>query len=160
MKKSTQHSELILNLNSRLFINALEDVTEEQAAERISNHNNPINWMATHTVWARFNMLALLGKPVPNPYQGMFEDSKPYDSNETYPALEDVKTEWRRATALLGTALSDVSEEHLNAEAPMKNPTGDFSFGSTIAFLTQHESYTIGQLAFMKKYTTKEAMKY
>lgn len=67
MKKSTQHSELMLNLNSRLFINSLENVTEEQAAARISDHNNPINWMATHTAWARFNMLALLGKPVPNP---------------------------------------------------------------------------------------------
>ena len=160
MKKSSQHSELMLNLNSRLFINALEDVSEEQAAQRASDHNNPINWLATHTTWARFNMLALLGKPVPNPYDGMFENFKPFATTESYPALKDVKTEWNRATELLGTALSEVSEEHLEAEAPMKNPTGDFSFGGTLAFLAQHESYTIGQLAFMKKYTTNEAMKY
>ncbi len=48
MKKSLEHSALILNMNSRLFINALEGVTEEMAQDRISDHNNPLNWIATY----------------------------------------------------------------------------------------------------------------
>lgn len=46
------------------------------------------------------------------------------------------------------------------AESPLKNPIGDSTNGGTLAFLTQHESYDIGQLAFLKKYYTKEAMQY
>ena len=56
--------------------------------------------------------------------------------------------------------LASVSEEHLATECPLKSPIGDFTFGGTIAFLAQHESYDIGQIGFLKKYFTKEGMKY
>ena len=64
------------------------------------------------------------------------------------------------APELLKEALNTVTEEHLAAESPLKSPIGDFTFGGTVAFLAQHESYDIGQMAFLKKYHTKVAMKY
>lgn len=161
MAKSIHPVKIIFDLNGRLFLNALEGVTEMQAKERLSDHNNPLNWLATHSVWARHNACMFLGKPAAkNPYLGMFENFKPFDPAFTYPALEEIKAEWQKATALLQEGLAAVSEEHLAAESPVKNPTGDFTNGGTIAFLAQHESYTIGQIAFLKKYLTKEAMKY
>jgi hypothetical protein len=160
MLQSLYHSSLILNLNSRLFLNALEGVTEEQAKERISDHNNPLNWLAVHTVWARYNICALLGKAVENPYKGLFEGFKPFDASYNYATLAEAKTEWKKASDLLKDALESVTEEHLTADAPFKNPTGDSSISGTIAFLAEHESYDIGQVAFLKKYFTKEAMSY
>ena len=161
MAKSIYQSEIIFNMNSRLFINALDGVTNEQAKHRISDHNNPLNWIATHTVWARYNMCMMLGKPVAkNPYDGLFENFKPFDPTHAYAGIDELKSEWEKATALLKDALLSVSEEHLAADCPLKSPIGDFTFGGTIAFLAQHESYDIGQIAFLKKYFTKEAMKY
>ena len=160
MKKSIYQSELMLNMNERLFLNALEGVNDEQARERLSSHSNPLIWIATHTVWARYNMLALLGKPAKNPFDGKFENFKAYDANDNYPSLESVKTEWRNASKLLKEALDGVSEEHLAAESPFKSPIDDFTNGGAIAFLAQHESYDIGQMGFLKKYYSKEAMKY
>ena len=160
MAKSNYYAELILDLNTRLFNNAIVGVTDEQAHERISGHNNPFTWIVTHTVWARYNMCALLGKPAQNPYAGMFEGFKPHDPATEYPSMAEIKTEWNKASAHLKEALSAVTEEHLKADAPFKNPTGDLSIGGTIAFLAQHESYDIGQVAFLKKYHTKEAMSY
>ena len=160
MKKSIYHSELMLNMNERLFNNALEGVTDAQATERISGHNNPLIWVATHTAWARYNMLAMLGKPAANPFDGKFENFKAYDPNDTYPTLDVVKKEWANASHLLKEALATVTEEHLAADCPLKSPIGDFSFGGTIAFLAQHESYDLGQMGLLKKYHTKEAMKY
>jgi len=61
MTKAIYHSEVIFNLNSRLFLNALAGITERTAKERISDHNNPLNWLAVHTVWARYNIAALMG---------------------------------------------------------------------------------------------------
>ena len=160
MAKSIYQSEIMLNMNSRLFINALEGVTDAQAKERVSDHNNPFIWLATHTTWARFNTCAMLGKPAKNPYEGKFENFKAYDPNDNYPTLAEVKAEWNNATELLKEALATVTEEHLAADCPLKSPIGDFTFGGTVAFLTQHESYDIGQIAFLKKYLTGEAMKY
>ena len=161
MAKSIYQSEIMLNMNSRLFINALEGVTEVQAKERISGHNNPLSWLGTHTVWARYNICAMLGKPVDkNPFEGLFDNFKPFDPAYNYPTLAAIKAEWQKATDLLKEALATVTEEHLASECPLKSPIGDFTFGGTIAFLTQHESYDIGQIAYLKKYFTKEAMKY
>ena len=160
MKKSIYQSEIILNMNERLFINALAGVTDEQAKERISGHNNPLNWLATHTVWARYNMAMLLGKPGDNAYNGMFENFKPFDDTMKFDPLEKIKEEWNKASALLREGFASVSEEHLASDSPLKSPIGDFTIGGTIAFLAQHESYDIGQIAFLKKYLTKEAMSY
>ena len=161
MAKSIYHSELIFNLNTRLFINALDGVTDEQAKERISGHNNPLNWLATHTVWARYNISAFLGKPpANNPYNGLFENFKPFDPAHQFSSLAEIKAEWEKATVLLKEALSSVTEEHLAGDSPLKSPIGDFSNGGTVAFLAQHESYDIGQIAYLKKYFTKEGMKY
>jgi hypothetical protein len=160
MKKSIHHSEIILNLNERLFINALEDVTDEQAKERISTHNNPLNWLATHTVWARYNTAALLGKPAENPYKGYFEGFKPFEENMKFDTLDQIKEEWKKASLLIREGLASATEEHLDSPAPFNNPTGDSTIGGTIAFLAQHESYDIGQMGLLKKYFTRKAMSY
>ena len=130
------------------------------ANERISEHNNPFSWLAAHTVWARYLMLLFLGKPVTNPYAELFDNFKPYDASLDYPSMEDVKQEWQKVSALLKEAIESVTEEQLAADAPIQNPSGDFTNGGTMAFLAQHESYTIGQMSFLKKYLTKEAMSY
>jgi len=160
MLQSIYHSSLIFNLNTKLFLNALEGVTEAQAKERISDHNNPLNWLAVHTVWARYNICGLLGKPLDNPYKGLFEGFKPFDPAYKYATLAEAKAEWQKASALLKEALESVTEEQLAADAPFKSPTGDYTISGAIAFLAQHESYDVGQVAFLKKYFTKEAMSY
>jgi hypothetical protein len=161
MAKSLHHTESIFNLNTRLFLNALDGISEEQAKERISDHNNPLCWIAVHTVWARYNACAMLGKPpAKNPYDGLFEGFKPFDPDYKYASLAEIKEEWKKASELLKEGLATVTEEHLAADCPFKSPIGDNSFGGTIAFFAQHESYDIGQVGLLKKYFTKEAMSY
>jgi len=160
MNKSINQSQIIFNLNDRLFINALQGISEEQAKERITGHVNPVNWIAAHTVWARYNALAFLGSPAVNPYHDLFDNFKGYDSSLSYPTLEAIKSEWNKVSGKLKDALASASEEHLAADAPIKNPGGDFTNRGTIAFFAQHESYDIGQMALLKKFFTKEAMSY
>ncbi len=160
MKKSIYQSEIMLDMNTRLFHNTLAGVAEEQAKERISAHNNPFIWIAAHTVWARYNISNIMGAHVINPYHDILGSGKPYTTEEKYPTLEEVKNEWDKATTLLKNTIASVSEEHLAAESHFKSPIGDHTNGGSVAFLTQHESYEIGQMAFLKKYITQEAMSY
>ena len=160
MNKSIYQSKIIFNMNDRIFNSALEGISEEQSKGRITGHVNPVNWIASHTVWARYNTLMFLGKPADNPYNGLFENFKAYDVSLNYPSLSEIKNEWKKVSALLNDALGSVSEEHLAGDSPLKSPIGDFTNGGTIAFLAQHESYDIGQLGLLKKFFTKEAMSY
>ena len=160
MNKSIYQSQIIFRLNDRLFINALQGISEEQARERIIGHVNPLTWIAAHTVSSRYNALMFLGAPEANPYNDLFENFKAYDSSLPYPSVAEIKDEWKKVSGLLNKALASVSEEQLAADAPIKNPGGDFTNGGTIAFFAQHESYDIGQMALLKKFYTREAMSY
>jgi hypothetical protein len=101
-----------------------------------------------------------LGQPAKNPFDAHFEGFKAYSDSIEYPLLETIKAEWHKASALLKEAFQAVSATQLAAESPVKSPIGDTTISGTIAFLAQHESYDIGQIAFLKKYYTGEAMKY
>jgi DinB superfamily len=160
MNKSIAQSQIIFNMNDRLFLSTLQGVTEEQAKERIIGHVNPVIWIGAHTVWARYNALMFLGAPSGNPYNDLFENFKAYDVSLNYPSLAEVKDEWKKVSGLLKDAIANVSEEHLAADAPIKNPIGDFTNWGTVTFFAQHESYDIGQLGLLKKFLTKEAMSY
>jgi hypothetical protein len=106
MSESIKQSKIIFGLNDRLFINALQGISEEQAKERIIGHVNPVNWIAAHTVWARYNALAFLGAPAANPYNHLFENFKAYDSSLNYPTLAETKEAWKTASGLLKDALA------------------------------------------------------
>lgn len=160
MTRLLHESSQILHLNSKLFYNCLEGITDDQAAVRISDHNNPLNWIAAHTVWARYNICALLGAKIENPYAGLFENFKPIEADVSYGTMEEIKSNWKTSTELLDEALVNSTEEHLLSESPRKFPVQDPTYVGVIAFLCQHESFQIGQMAFLKKYLTKDAMKY
>jgi uncharacterized damage-inducible protein DinB len=53
-----------------------------------------------------------------------------------------------------------VSAAELDAEAPYQFPISDPSVLGMTAFLVQHESYHIGQMAFLRKQLGLEAMAY
>jgi hypothetical protein len=160
MSKSTNTLSIILKLNERLFMNALKGITKDQAHERISGHNNPVSWLAPHTVDARYNILYFMGKPAMSPFKSLFENFRPYSSELEYPSLEATKAEWDKVSGLINEALAALTDEHSQAESGIKNPTGDSSNGGWMAFLAQHESYDIGQMGYLKKYLTQEAMAY
>ena len=92
----------ILKLNDRLFINALENIIQEQAKERLSEHNNPINWLSNHIVWGRYEMLKLLGRSNEiNPYTELFKNFKPYDEDIVLNQIEYIKEEWNKVGLLI-----------------------------------------------------------
>ena len=160
MTNDLKSMQTILNLNTRLFDNTLEGITEEHWNARMSGHNNPLKWIAAHVVSSRYLFLTLLGKPTQSPYQELFANQRPYDTKDVYPSLGEVKKEWETVSALLKTALVSPSSEALGKSPPFPLPIEEQTNFGALAFFVQHESYEIGQLGFLKKYHTKEAMKY
>jgi hypothetical protein len=161
LTQSSIHQSInTFRLNHRLFLNCLVGMNDSLAKERISDHSNSFIWIATHTLWARYNVFGYLGKPLDNPYKSMFGKSKAHDPSNTYPSLEALRTEWEKVGDLLKEALHSASEEFLATESAFKSPIPDHTNAGTVAFFAQHESWHIGQMAFLKKYFTKEAMKY
>jgi len=151
----------IFNINTNLFFNCLEGVTEEQAIQSISTNTNSLKWLAAHVTWARYQISALMGNPpANNPFDGLFENFRPYAESDDLKSLVEIKQEWDKATSLLATSFSSIDADFWEKDSVIILPIQqDKSNASLFSALVQHECLHIGQMAILKKYMTGIPMK-
>ena len=91
--KIEQNNNLtIFNLNTKLFTNCIEGITEDQSNAIISPDTNSMKWVAAHIIWARYNASNIMGNPpANNPYNGLFEDFRPTNKEDDYKTLVEIK---------------------------------------------------------------------
>lgn len=151
----------IFSINTSLFSNCLDGVTEDQAIQKISSNTNSLKWLAAHVVWARYQISALMGNPpANNPFDGLFENFRPHEESDDLKSLAEIKQEWDKATTLLATSFSNIDADFWDMDSVITFPLQlDKSNASLMAILVQHECLHIGQMATLKKYTTGIPMK-
>jgi len=150
-----------LELNARLVPNCLDGVSDELATRRPSAGTNHIAFVALHILDARYYLAAALGVACESPFKERLEGAKGIDDIDVYPSLDDVRDAWNEVSGLLSSRLEVMDEKALDAEAPFSFPIeGGASLLGMLTFLTQHESYHVGQLAFLRRLVGLDAMSY
>jgi uncharacterized damage-inducible protein DinB len=150
----------ILDLNSDLLVNALEGLSENDAQHRLPGGGNSIAFIAAHLADSRYFLLARLGHPLPNPLARYLADAKSIDEIRAWATLDQVRSAWLSVSSHLLTALESLSGAELDRPDTHRFPIPDSSALGLIAFLTQHESYHIGQVGFVRRQLGKPAMTY
>ncbi len=150
----------LLRLNTRLFRNCLDGLTEEQASQRPSSATNHAAFIAAHMADARFYLLEILGAKRPNPLAEALAGARSIDDLKRLPTLDESREAWTDAARALRDRLEAITAAELDASVstrfPMPNPT----VLGVLAFLVQHESYHLGQLALLRKHAGLPAMSY
>jgi uncharacterized damage-inducible protein DinB len=150
----------ILRLNTKLFRNCLDGISDEAAAIRPSASTNSAAFVAAHVTDSRFYLLKVLGAQQPNPLAEYLQDARGIDDVKRVPPLAEVQRAWTAASRALRDKLESMTAAELDARIespfPMENPTPL----SLVAFFVQHDCYHIGQLALLRKHAGLPAMKY
>lgn len=143
----------VATLNTRLFGNCLADVDDDLAQRRVTPATNPVAFVALHMIDARHMMSRLLGSMLPRPFGGRFDLDTDASDIDTYPSVVDLRAAWSEASAALEAALASATAELLDRTDvhPIAFPIDDRSTLGSLAFLLQHESYHVGQLALLRK---------
>jgi uncharacterized damage-inducible protein DinB len=149
----------ILRINTDLLHNALDGVSEAHAAQRIHGANSA-GFLAAHLVDARHFLAGLLGAPLPNPLAALLGDAQSADDVAELPPLADMLRAWDAIAMHLDRVLMSVTPEQLASPSPQRFPVGDPSLEAGIAFLVQHESYHVGQVALLRRQLGYPAMSY
>lgn len=152
----------LLMLNTKLWLNCLEGVTDEAAWSRSNTPINNAGFIALHLIDARFFMADLLGLEAANPYaEALAEVRSPADLPEAYqPSLDELRRVWQEVSDVLLDGVPTVEEAVWRRTSPQRFPVEDPSVLGGMHFLVNHESYHIGQLALLRKYLGLPAMKY
>lgn len=150
-----------LDLNTRLFVNCLDGVSDEMALKRSEGSNNPMAFLAVHVLDARYYLARSAGLEIENPFKEALEGAKSADDIEEYPRLDSVRDAWKDVSEKLSGRLEGLTETDLEAEAPYDFPIeGGKSILGMMTFLTQHDTYHVGQMAFLRRALGLEAMSY
>ena len=150
----------ILRLNTRLFHNCLLDLTEEQADVRPSATTNSLAFVAAHVTDSRYHLLKLLGDERRSPLADALDRASGIDDMRVRPPLAEVQAAWTDVSAALDERLRTIGAAELEAPLAVRFPMEDRSLLGTLAFLVQHDSYHVGQLALLRKFVGLPAMSY
>ena len=150
----------IFLLNTRLFHNCLDGLSAGQAESRFTPHTNSAAFVAAHVADTRFAIAGWLGAPLENPLAASLADANGIDDVRALPSLETIRDAWDRASAAITERLEVATAADLDAPSPQRFPAGGPTLLGALAFLAQHDSYHVGQLALLRKAAGLPAMKY
>lgn len=139
----------ILELNTRLFLNALDGVDDEKARARPAGGNN-MAFIACHLLDARCYLAGMIGIEYEMPYASLLDGARSVDDLEDYPPLDGVRDAWRVVSGLLSERMADMKDSELARTPSQRFPVSDRTLLGGIAFLLQHDSFHVGQLAQLR----------
>ena len=148
-----------LKLNTRLFLNCFDGVDDEMAIRRPSDRVNNMAFIGVHTIDARMFIGNLTGCSVTHPFEALSGIRKIDDMTE-FPKVADLRKAWTEVASGLVEHVALVSDEVLEKEVSQPFPVEEKTVRGGVAFLVQHESYHIGQLAYLRKLFGLDPMKY
>ena len=146
----TPLSELFA-INNQLFPRALEDICEDDLYKRPGGRSNSIIWLAGHLTGARYLLANLLRVNEEFPYEGIFNRGTKPPSDDQLPKPDEIKAAWDGISDKLMAKLESVTDEELMTTSPMEFPTKDETILGAVAFMALHESYHVGQMAYVRR---------
>jgi hypothetical protein len=149
----------IYDYHTKMFINALDDISDKDAQNRLGTKANHIAWIAGSLVYQRQFLANAVGIDVKQTSENLFENNRGIQDNVTYPSLQEYKDDWEKISPLFKDALANMSEEQLNGPDPFNMPGGNYTFFDTTIFCIDRESYCIGQIGLFRRLLGYEAMK-
>lgn len=152
--------EIIAGLNGRLFRNCCDEVTDAVAGGRLSVVTSSFLFVACHIVDARAYLVGLVGGAANLPLIGRLRSVEKIEDLPAPPTIAELLDAWDVLATSFLKCLPRLSAQDLNRDSGDRMPVADGSVLGTLAFLLQHESYHLGQLAMLKKHLTGTAMKY
>ena len=148
------------DLQTRLFNNVLDGISDAEADVRVRDNVNHIKWLAGHLTSTRFSMGKIGRLEAEDPWAELFSHGHGLREDADYPSIDAIKAQWNAISGPISAGLANLPDAALSSPAPAKVPVNDDTLGGMLAFLMHHEAYHIGQLGLLRRILGKEAMKY
>lgn len=143
----------IFAINDGFVLPALAGLTDDELWKAPTDRNNAMLWIAGHLVQTRAMILQLLGEPVDTGWGKVFDRGAPAANvadADRYPSHSEIERVLGEITPRLHAKLASLDDAYLAGPARLQVP-GTKTVADELAFLALHESYHVGQLAYVRK---------
>jgi len=150
----------LLALNADLLLNSLDGLTADQATAPVIAGGNTIAFLVAHLVDSRHFIARLLGAAIENPVAQALAGAKSLPEVRELPPLPALRAAWVEVSRHLDRVLATIDRARLDAPCEQRFPGGDGTLEGALAFLVQHDSYHLGQIAMLRRQHGLPAMSY
>ena len=142
----------LFRASDKLFHDALEGISREDLLRRPHDDSNPLIWVAGHAMTSRTALTRITGEKIENPWTATFSRGATVSDDTSYPQISEIISLWDTTTETLMNRLKALTDDWLSSPSPFPIPTGDKTKRGAIIFLNYHETYHIGQMAYLRKW--------
>jgi uncharacterized damage-inducible protein DinB len=141
---------MIFAVNDDLVARALDGLTPQELWQAPTERNNAMLWIAGHVVQTRATVLELLGETVDTGWGNVFERGATVAEPEKYPSRESIEQMHREVGPRLLAKLASLDDQYLARPATMELP-GVRTIADQLGFFALHDTYHVGQMAYIRK---------
>ena len=142
---------LIFAVNDGMMTRAVQGLSLDELWHRPSDRSNPMFWLLGHVVHTRGSALRLLGDSYTTGWGEIFRRGAVLATRDSYPTLEEIQRARDVIAPRLQARLAAATDDVLSGPAAVSPTPAIKTVGDLIAFLAFHDSYHVGQLAFLRK---------
>lgn len=137
--------------NDGLAERSFQGVAEADLWKRPTPQTNGMLWIFAHMVATRANVLKLLGDNFDTGWGETFGRGAALQDTSGYPTREKIDEVSREVNRRLYTALGRLTDADVSKPASRAFTNAVQTLGDQVAFLAMHDTYHVGQLAYVRK---------
>jgi uncharacterized protein YndB with AHSA1/START domain/uncharacterized damage-inducible protein DinB len=137
--------------NDSLADRAFLGVSADDLWKRPTPQTNGMLWIFGHMAAVRARMLAALGEEFDSGLGDAFGRGAALQDSSAYPSREKINEASREVSRRLFAKLAALTDADLSQPAQGPRPNSVQTVGEQIAFFALHDSYHVGQLAYVRK---------
>ena len=149
MERSMQTCLNTLKFDNELFLKNIATLDDDVARRQIVGGVNPVIWIAGHLLNSRKYLLDQFGKVRELPHESLFKEK--FDPSVDYPSMAEIKEAWVSISDELFASMEQASDDHFTKAIEFDLPNGDKTVRGAIMFITYHEGWHLGQIAYARK---------
>jgi uncharacterized damage-inducible protein DinB len=138
-------------INRWFITKALKDLSEENIETRPNDKGNSMKWVLGHLVNTRFLLFRHMGSDEAGPFGDTFAYKAELKADADYPSFAEILKEWEEIADKVEARLGELTDDDLSAPMDSPHPIDDGTVLGAIAFLSLHETYHAGQLAYVRR---------
>jgi uncharacterized protein YndB with AHSA1/START domain len=142
---------LMFKLNAGLIKSSLDGIADSDLWQQPTPRNNPMLWVFGHIVATRARLLGALGDPLDAGWSDLFNRGAALQDAGRYPVRQEIERVHGEVADRLKTKFAAFTDADLERPAPTPGLPGVKTVADQLAFFAFHESYHVGQLAYIRK---------
>jgi len=141
---------MMFRIHDHLISQSLQGIGDEQVWSRPLPQSNPMMWLIGHVVQSRAHIITRVGGHFDTGWRDRFRRGAEVGGSEQYPPRAEIEAKRIQVNRAFFPALEALDAAALSVKATGPVPAIT-NVQELLTFLTMHEGYHIGQIAYLRK---------